>query len=94
MYRIEEVRALDHFRLHLRYADGVEGEVNLSHLAGRGVFEIWDEEGAFEDVFIGPGGAIAWSDEVEICQDSLYLQLTNQRPEDVLPGLAPFAASA
>lgn len=68
--------------------------MDLSHLAGRGVFKIWDEEGVFENVYIGPGGALAWSDEVEICPDALYLQLTGQRPEDVFPNLTPYAASA
>ena len=33
-----EVRALEPYRIWLRYDDGAEGEVDLSYLAGDGVF--------------------------------------------------------
>ena len=35
------------FRIWLRYSDGVSGELDLSHLAGRGVFAAWDEPGSW-----------------------------------------------
>ena len=37
MARPVAVQALPHFRLWLRYDDGIEGEIDLSDLAGRGV---------------------------------------------------------
>jgi len=46
MLRPTEVTPLPGFRLRLRYTDGTEGEVDLSHLAGRGVFRLWDSPGA------------------------------------------------
>jgi hypothetical protein len=36
MVRPVEVRRLARYRIWLRYQDGTEGEVDLSHLAGRG----------------------------------------------------------
>ncbi len=36
--RPAEVRALEPFRIWLRYDDGIEGEVDLSDIAGRGMF--------------------------------------------------------
>lgn len=33
-----EARALARYRIWLRYHDGTKGEVDLSHVAGRGVF--------------------------------------------------------
>ena len=87
MFRPVEVRSLGKYRIWLRYDDGAEGEVNLGSLAGRGVFRVWDEPDAFDRVHIAQSGAIAWSDELEICPDSLYLELTGKRPEDVFPGL-------
>ena len=44
MIRPVEVRPLPNYRIWLRYADGTEGEVDLSHLAGQGVFAVWQEE--------------------------------------------------
>ena len=94
MFEPIEVRPLPNFRLHLRYADGVEGEVDLSRFAGQGVFALWDEPGAFDEAHVTPEGAVAWSDEVEICGDSLYLEITGRRPEEVFPKLSPLAANA
>jgi hypothetical protein len=82
-----EVKALPDFRLRLRYDDGIEGVVDVSDLIGRGVFAAWEEPGFFERAHVAPHGAIAWSEEIELCPDALYLRLTEQSPEDVLPGL-------
>ena len=70
------------YRIWLRYADGVEGEVDLSHAAGKGVFVAWLDRAFFEGVHIGPGRAISWSREIDLCPDALYLRLTGKSPED------------
>lgn len=87
MLKPVEVKALPGHRIWLRYSDGAEGEVDLSHLAGRGVFQIWSLPGVFESVTIGPGRSIHWNDDVELCPDSLYLQLTGKSPEALYPAL-------
>ena len=87
MFKPVHVKPLPDYKLHLRYEDGVEGEVDLSHLAGKGVFALWNNPGAFEKVSIGPSGAIRWNDEVDICPDALYLEITGKSPEDVFPSL-------
>lgn len=38
-----QVKALPNYKLWLKYADGVEGEVDLAHLAGKGVFALWND---------------------------------------------------
>ena len=38
------------YRIWLRYSDGVAGEIDLSHLTGRGVFAAWDDRRFFEAV--------------------------------------------
>ena len=76
-----ELKPQPDFKLWIRYSDGKEGVVDLSHLAGRGVFSIWNQESVFESAKIGKFGQIAWSDEVDICADSLYLQITGQTIE-------------
>ena len=84
-----EVKPLPGYRLYIRYDDGVEGEVDLSGLAGRGVFALWEEPGAFENVSIGARRQIRWSEVVELCPDALYLEITGKSPEDVFPNLKP-----
>ena len=86
MIRPTEVEARKGYRLWLRYSDGVSGEVDLSHLVGRGVFAAWKEPGYFEKVHIAPHRAIAWDDELELCSDALYLQLTGKSVAEVMPG--------
>ncbi len=60
-------------------------EIDLSEYAGKGVFSAWNDRAFFENVHISPYGSIAWSDDIEICADSIYLELTGKKPEDVFP---------
>ncbi len=81
--RALDVRALDDYRIWIRYADGAEGEVDLSHLAGRGVFALWADEARWKAVHIADDGAIRWSKEVELCPDATYMKLTGTSPEEL-----------
>ena len=86
MVRPVEVRAVGRYRIWLRYQDGTEGEVDLSHLAGKGVFTAWDEEDVFAKVKLGHHGAIEWPGDVDLCPDALYLRLTGKQSEEVFVG--------
>ena len=74
-------------RIYVEYDDGTRGEVDLSHRVGQTVYKIWDEPGVFEQVHIVDGYAIGWSDELELCPDAVYFQLTGKTPEEMMPGL-------
>ena len=80
-----EVRSLEPYRIWLRYDDGVEGEVDLSDMAGDGVFVAWEDHSFFAGVHLGPAGSIAWSDEIDMCGDALYLEITGMAPEELFP---------
>ena len=86
MIRPVAVEAREGFRLWLRFSDGAAGEVDLSHLAGRGVFAAWDEAGGFERAFITPHRAIGWGGDIELCADALYLQVSGKGVEEVMAG--------
>ncbi len=94
MARIVEVRALPNFRIWLRYDDGVEGDVDLSDLAGRGVFKAWNDATFFNAVRLSGHGAIEWGSDIDICADAMYLRLTRKSPEDIFPNLRPALADA
>ena len=94
MFRVVEVKPLPEFKLRLRYSDGVEGVVDLSRLAGKGVFRIWDRVGGFEKVAIGSGGEVRWGDDADLCPDALYMEITGKSPEEVFPNLKKAGANA
>ena len=81
------------YRLWVRFDDGVEGEIDLSRRAGRGVFAIWNEQGVFESASITPHRTIRWSDDAELCADAVYLEITGRDPEEILPGLRALAGA-
>ncbi len=87
MFKPLKVTALPGYKIHIHYADGVEGDVDLSQLVGHGVFSLWNDPNTFESVSIGPSGEIKWSDDVELCPDSLYMEISGKSPEEVFPNL-------
>lgn len=89
MHKITRVQALPGYRLELTFDDGITGIVDLSGLAGRGVFALWNDRRAFEQVQIGSSGDLVWSDQVDLCPDALYLKVTGKQPEEVFPALRP-----
>ena len=73
------------YRIWLRYTDGAEGEVDLSYLAGGGVFNAWENCATFEALYLTDYGSIAWSEELELCPDALYMRLTGKSVGAVMP---------
>ena len=87
MARVLEVKARDGYRIWIRFDDGCVGEIDLSDLAGDGVFQAWCEQEFFRRVHVARHGTVAWSDEIELCPDSLYMELTGKSARQVFPGL-------
>ncbi len=85
--KLLEAQPLDGYKLKLKFADGVAGEVDLSHLAGKGVFAFWNKYENFKRVSIESGRWLAWSDDIDIDADSLYMKLTGKKPEELFPTL-------
>ena len=87
MHKITDIKVLPDYRLEIAFSDGKRGVADLSHLVGKGVFSLWNDYEAFRNVKIGSFGELLWSDQVDICPDSLYLQVTRQKADDVFPHL-------
>ena len=94
MFKLIQAEPLADYRLCLRYADGVQGVVDLSHLVGKGVFQLWNDPEAFARVSIGSGGELCWSDEVDLCADALYLEVTGKKPDEAFPALGKASVHA
>ena len=80
-----EVNALGGYWIWLSYSDGTTGEVDLSHLAGRGVFRLWENPASFRKPKVTPHGSIAWDGDVELCPDALYMWITGKTVEELMP---------
>lgn len=77
------VKSLGKYKIWLKYSDQIQGEVDLSYLVGKGVFNIWENENSFEEVYIDPvSKAITWNEDLDLCPDTLYLQLKGITFED------------
>jgi hypothetical protein len=94
MFKPVQVKALQGYKLWVKFSDGVEGEVNLSHLVGKGVFSQWNDYEFFEQVQITSSGDIVWNDDLDVCPDALYMEITGQTPEQVFPNLDVSALNA
>ena len=78
MRRPNKVEAISGLRLRIAYPDGVEGVIDLSREVGHGVFAPLADEAFFRTVHIGEFGQIVWSEEIEICPDAAYREITGK----------------
>ena len=83
MIRPHRVEALPGYCIRVTYPDGVEGIIDLTADVGQGVFAPLLNEAFFRTVHIGDCGQIAWSEEVEICPDAAYQEITGQLSTEV-----------
>jgi hypothetical protein len=83
MPTIVDAKWVDGYRIQLQFADGANGVVDLSRLAGKGVFSLWKDPAAFRSFSIGRGRELRWSDEVDLCADSLYMEITGKTSGEV-----------
>jgi predicted RNA-binding protein with RPS1 domain len=71
-----DVKALENFRLFVKFKDGTEGVVDLSEISSKGVFKAWDKDVVFSNVYIDKETkAIAWDENLEIDVNNLYLKI-------------------
>src|ERR1700722_8222900 len=55
------------YHVWIRFSDGLEGEVDLSHLVGKGVFEAWKSIEFFNQVRIDPkSDTLAWGEDIDL----------------------------
>jgi len=87
MHKITEVQVLENYRLHLTFLDGTQGNADVSELVGKGVFALWNDYEDFRKVKIADTGELFWSEQVDLCPDSLFLRITGKKPEEIFPRL-------
>lgn len=79
LHRIVAAKARPNYRLWIRFADGKEGEVDLSSLVGKGVFARWEDPAEFEKVYIDEEtGTVAWPGGIDLAPDALHRDVAEQ----------------
>ena len=84
MKKITAIKVLENYRVWLRFNDGVEGELDFSSKPRTGVFAFWNSYENFRKARIGDYSELLWNDQLDFCPDSLWLQVTGQKPEVLL----------
>ncbi len=74
------------YRLWIRFAEGVEGEVSMVHLVGIGVFGAWEDPAFFSRVAIDPESAtVVWLGGIDLAPDALYARITGASTSFITP---------
>ena len=79
-WRVVEARPLDGFRLHVRFVDGLEGEVDMSALVRSptaGVFVRLADPSLFAQVFV-EHGAVTWPGEIDLAPDAMHAEIKKE----------------
>jgi hypothetical protein len=71
--QLTSVEAVQKYKIALQFDDGTNGTLDLSKLAGKGIFTLWDQDELFYKVHISDTGAIAWNDDLDIDPLNAYL---------------------
>lgn len=80
---VVEVKPLGERRLFLKFADGLEGELDMDRVISRytRVFLPLLEESFFRSVLVDPElGTIVWLNGADVCPDVLYGALSGRSP--------------
>jgi Protein of unknown function (DUF2442) len=80
MKDVVEVKALAGFQLHVRFEDGVEGDLDLKEMVRfEGVFAPLREPARFAEVRVHPElGTICWPNGADLDPDVLYSKISGQ----------------
>ena len=72
------------YHVWIRFEDGLEGEVDLNHLVGQGVFEAWSSLEFFNQVRVDPrSDTIIWGEDIDLDPYVLRDQLIKKSVKEI-----------
>lgn len=74
--KIQEVKYLSDYAIHIKFEDGVVGTIQLNDLDEKGIFKVLQDKNQFAKAYTN-GYSIAWSNELEIDATTIYSELIN-----------------
>jgi len=82
--KIKSVKYVSGFTLHVKFLDGVEGDIELTDLVSKGIFKVLQNQELFARAY-NTGYSIAWSSELEIDSDTIYMEISGKSINELLP---------
>jgi len=71
-----EVKTVKPYVISVKYEDMTEGTWDVSYLLSKPIFKKWADEEFFAKVHIDKETfSIAWDEDIELCPDTLYLNI-------------------
>jgi hypothetical protein len=65
--KIVACKPLPNYCIWIRFDDGLEGEIDLRHLVGKGVFKAWRSTEFFNQVRVDPkSDTVAWGEDIDL----------------------------
>src|SRR5688572_14487009 len=65
--RIVACKPLPNYHIWIRFDDGLEGDVDLNHLVGKGIFEAWNSIVFFNQVRVDPvSDTVIWGEDIDL----------------------------
>jgi hypothetical protein len=80
MHRVASVEPIEKFCLRISFTDGLVGEVDLSEMVGKGVFECLANPDEFAKVYVDEEThTVAWPGGIDLCPDSLHQDVLSKQ---------------
>lgn len=81
--KITDIAVVPEYKLKVSFDDGVSGVTDLKDFIENGIFSVLKDKQLFNKVY-SVGYAVAWSDELEIDAVTIYAEIINKDPKDIL----------
>ncbi len=81
--KVVSVKALEKYKIHVAFADGVSGILDLQDLAGKEIFSIWNVDDNFQKVAITENGGIGWPGDLDIDVINAYCEIKGITPDQL-----------
>jgi len=80
MQQVIAVTATERYVIRVRFADGMEGTIDLSQMIGQGVFTQLADADAFAQVYVDAvTHTVAWPQGIDLCPDTLYEDICSRQ---------------
>jgi hypothetical protein len=86
------VKVIPKYKLQVTFDDGISGVIDLHQFIENGIFVSLKNEDLFDKAYT-TGYSIAWSDELEIDSITVYAEILNKKPEDLLSSDLKYATN-